>query len=161
MAADPPPIAISGDPGLDWIILGAGVFMAVYWLRALRLAREGARMLLNNVATALGAGLMTYVVLNGAHEPRERSVGIAECVTLGSFFMFQKKKRSRHIPKATRLAVIERDLKGEQFDRQKHQVDHIWPFSRGGSHTADNLRVVAKEANLRKGAKKPGLREMF
>jgi len=74
---------------------------------------------------------------------------------------WQNKKRSRYIRKATRRAVIERDLKGEKFDPQKHHVDHVWPFARGGSHTSDNLRVIEKKKNLQKGAKRPRLREMW
>ena len=52
-------------------------------------------------------------------------------------------------------------MKGEKFDPKKHHVDHVWPFSRGGSHTADNLRVIEKKKNLRKGAKRPRMQEMW
>jgi hypothetical protein len=34
-------------------------------------------------------------------------------------------------------------------------------FSRGGSHTVDNLGVVSREKNLKKGAKHPRMREMW
>jgi len=77
------------------------------------------------------------------------------------FVRLQGKRRSRYISKATRRAVIERDLKGEKFDPKKHHVDHVWPFSRGGSHTTDNLRVIEKKKNLRKGAKLPRMRDMW
>src|SRR5206468_177105 len=82
-------------------------------------------------------------------------------IALIFFARFQNKKRSRYIPKSTRRAVIARDLKGENFDPQKHHVDHVWPFSRGGSHTMDNLRVIEKKRNLRKGARRPKIREMW
>jgi len=72
-----------------------------------------------------------------------------------------EEKRSRYVSKATKRAVIARDLKGEKFDPKRHHVDHVWPFSRGGSHTTDNLRVIEKEKNLQKGAKRPRLRDMW
>lgn len=82
-------------------------------------------------------------------------------------FMFvvrwQGAKRSRYIPKKTKRAVIERHLEktGEEYDPQKHHIDHRWPHKRGGSNTADNLRVIEKKKNLQKGAKRPRLREMW
>jgi 5-methylcytosine-specific restriction endonuclease McrA len=35
----------------------------------------------------------------------------------------------------------------------KHEVDHIWPLSKGGPHLPWNLRVITKDENLSKGAK--------
>lgn len=35
----------------------------------------------------------------------------------------------------------------------KHEVDHIWPLSKGGPHLPWNLQVLTKEENLSKGAK--------
>lgn len=86
---------------------------------------------------------------------------IAGFVALILFGRWQSRKRSRYIPKSKRRAVIERDLKGEQYDPQKHHIDHVWPFARGGSHTTDNLRVIVKKRNLQKGAKRPNLWDMW
>ena len=35
----------------------------------------------------------------------------------------------------------------------KHEVDHIWPLSKGGPHLPWNLQVLTKEENRTKGAK--------
>ena len=35
----------------------------------------------------------------------------------------------------------------------KHEVDHIWPLSKGGPHLPWNLQVLTKEKNRNKGAK--------
>ena len=86
---------------------------------------------------------------------------IAGFVALILFGRIQSRKRSRYISEATRRTVIARDLKGERYDPQKHHIDHVWPFSRGGSHTTDNLRVIEKKKNLRKGANRPRMREMW
>jgi hypothetical protein len=50
--------------------------------------------------------------------------------------------------------VIARDLKGESFDARKHEIHHRVPFSRGGGHTPDNLKV-SKTENRRRGNKMP------
>ena len=57
-------------------------------------------------------------------------------------------------------AVIARDLKDEEYDPARHNIDHVWPQSKGGSNTSDNLRVIEKQKNLKKGAKQPRLHEM-
>ena len=93
-------------------------------------------------------------------QPSQEQV-LAGIVALIFFVRWQGRKRSRYIPKATRRAVVARDLKGEKFDSQKHHVDHVWPFAKGGSHTADNLRVIEKKKNLQKGAKRPRMRDMW
>ena len=69
--------------------------------------------------------------------------------------------RSRHISAKVRRKVIERDLKGQKYDPKKHHIDHVWPYSRGGSSTEDNLRVLDKGENLKKGSKKPRIKDLF
>jgi len=103
--------------------------------------------------------LLTAIVAHTRLLPSQQLV-TAGFVTMIFFGRWQSRKRSRFIPKATRRAVIRRDLKGEAFDPEKHHIDHVWPFSRGGSHTTDNLRVIEKKRNLQKGAKRPRMREM-
>ena len=49
----PPPLHVTGDPNADWIIFTVGAVVSLYWLRALRLAREGARLFLRNLARAV------------------------------------------------------------------------------------------------------------
>ncbi|GEM_PF-2749937 len=160
-----PPPHVTGDPNADWVIFIVVAIVCLYWLRALRLAREGARLFLRSVLRAvvvfccfMGAlnALRPWTQLTPAHE--QIAAGF---VALIVFFRFQGQKRSRYIPKSVRSAVIARDLKGEAFDPAKHHIDHVWPFSRGGSHTTDNLRVIEKKKNLRKGAKRPRMREMW
>jgi 5-methylcytosine-specific restriction endonuclease McrA len=82
----------------------------------------------------------------------------------GAVIVFVSKSsigRSRYIPAGIKRAVIARDLKGEKFDSTKHHIDHIWPFVLGGGNTLDNLRVVERARNLKKGKKRPRLREML
>jgi len=160
-----PPITFTGAPNLDWIILVVGFFVALYWLRALRLAREGARLFISNLLKAFIAFCIILAVCSTpqvqAHVQPAQAKGISGFVALILFLYWNGQKRSRYIPRAMKRAVIERDLKGEKYDSKKHHVDHVWPHSKGGSQTSDNLRVIAKKKNLQKGAKRPGLRDMF
>ena len=161
----PPPFHVIGDPVADWIIFAAGAVVCLYWLRALRLAREGARLFLRNLLKAFlvffsSVAMLTAVRLQTHLRPSHEQI-IAGFVALVFFSQCQSRKRSRYVPKSTRRAVIARDLKGEEYDSQKHHIDHVWPFARGGSHTNDNLRVIQKKKNLQKGAKRPKLREMW
>jgi uncharacterized membrane protein len=160
-----PPFHITGDPNVDWIIFVVGAVVCLYWLRALRLAREGARLFLRNLAKAVLVFCALIVILTAVrlqtHFQPSQEQFIAGFAALILFARWQGKKRSRYMPKATRRTVISRDLKGKKFDPEKHHIDHVWPFSRGGSHTADNLRVIEKKRNLKKGSKRPGMRDMW
>lgn len=160
-----PPIHVTGDPNVDWVMFIAGFFVVLYWLRALRLAREGVRLFLRNTLKALIVFLLLTAVFTGTQvkthlQPAQYNV-ISCVIAFVLIARWQGQKRSRYIPKATKRPVIARDLKGERYDPKKHHIDHIWPFAKGGSHTSDNLRVIPKEKNLQKGAKRPGLRDMF
>jgi 5-methylcytosine-specific restriction endonuclease McrA len=104
--------------------------------------------------------MLTAVRLQTHLLPSQEQI-IAGFVALIVFGRRQGRKRSRYIPKSTRRTVVERDLKGEKFDPQKHHIDHVWPFARGGSHTTDNLRVIEKKKNLQKGVKRPRMRDMW
>lgn len=161
----PSPIHITGVPEIDWILFAITVFVLLYWLRALRLAREGARLLLRNLLKAITAFCFLLVVYTANRERVTLQPAEAQFVAgFIAFFMFlgwQDMKRSRYIPRATRRKVIQRDLKAEKYDPAKHHIDHIWPHKRGGSNTEDNLRVIAKEQNLKKGASRPKFKEMF
>jgi hypothetical protein len=160
-----PPLHITGVPNVDWIIFLVGWFFCLYWLRALRLAREGARLFLRNLLKAVIVFGVLMMILTAERsrthfQPSTEQI-IAGSVALLFFGRWQGQKRSRYIPKSTRRAVIKRDLKGGKFDSQKHHIDHVWPFSKGGSHTIDNLRVLEKKKNLQKGAKRPRMRDMW
>jgi 5-methylcytosine-specific restriction endonuclease McrA len=156
-----PPFHIAGNPDVDWIIFIAGLLVCLYWLRALRLAREGARLFLGNLTVATVVFILLKSFLTG--RVQSNSATAMSWVAGLAVFGFRKQltRRTRHIPKSVKRAVIKRDLEGEQYDPRKHHIDHRWPFSRGGSNTVDNLRVIAKEKNLKKGARLPRMREMW
>ena len=160
-----PPFHVTGDPNFDWIIFIVGAIVCLNWLRALRLAREGIRLFLRHVLKTIIVFFFSMLILSGTRMrtnllPPQEQV-IAGFVALFSFAHWQSRKRSRYIPKSVKRAVIARDMKDEDYDPSKHHIDHVWPFARGGSHTSDNLRVIEKKKNLKKGAKRPKMREMW
>ena len=121
-----PPIHVTGEDTAHWVIFIIGVLVCLYWLRALRLAREGARLFLRNLAKAILVFCAVMLILIAIRlrthlQPVQEQV-IAGFVALLVFGRLQSRKRSRYIPKATRRAVIARDLKGEEYDPQKHHT---------------------------------------
>ncbi|MFD6400706.1 HNH endonuclease [Nocardia sp. NPDC060249] len=70
-------------------------------------------------------------------------------------FRDQRPLERDHIPIATRRAVFARD--GHQCVHcgatEDLSLDHIYPWSRGGEDTVDNLRVLCRPCNSRKGAR--------
>lgn len=64
----------------------------------------------------------------------------------------------RPIPASVRTAVMKRDQFAcvECGHTDFLTLDHIWPYSQGGTDTADNLRVLCRSCNSRKGARTNG-----
>jgi hypothetical protein len=71
--------------------------------------------------------------------------------------LWMRKPRRRRIPKSVRRSVIAKWEKktGLTYDPQLYHLDHVVPFSDGGSHTVDNLRVLRSGENLQKGRELP------
>jgi 5-methylcytosine-specific restriction endonuclease McrA len=69
-----------------------------------------------------------------------------------------KEKRSRHIPASVRVAVLHRDgykcvFCGRSAKQVQLEVDHIVPFSKGGSNDPSNLQTLCFDCNRGKGAR--------
>ena len=147
----------------------AGWFFCLYWARALFLARDGVRHFLSNVLVTAAALYLLFVGGWVLSRPIDNSMASHIMFAIGVvFFLFgvvylrrRPAPRKRAIPKRIRASVIARDLGGKPFDSSKHHIDHVWPFSKGGSHTAENLRVLDKKENLKKGARRSKFREMW
>jgi hypothetical protein len=156
-------------PWLFWPGYVLFLLIAAYWLRAMRLAREGLRhfaLKLLYAAAAVylvGLGFWTIAhVPNGSPtSPVMFAVGFVFLAVGIRSLHTKPRARRRTIPRGVRQAVVARDLGNVRFDPSRHHIDHIWPFSKGGSHTPDNLRVIAKKENLRKGAKRPRVWDMW
>lgn len=68
-------------------------------------------------------------------------------------------KRSRHIPAKVRVSVLHRDgykciFCGYSAKQVQLEVDHILPFSKGGSNDPSNLQTLCINCNRGKGARR-------
>src|SRR5258707_565633 len=137
---------------LPYIIVGV---VALFLLVSIRRRREGIRHALRRAviveATYIG---VAYVLVKAGRPPIETLLG---AIVAALIVMPLIRGRSRHIPASVRRKKIaEHELRtGEKFNSRKYELDHEVAFSKGGSHTEDNLRVVEKRKNRSKGAKSP------
>lgn len=152
-----------------WLVAAIALPIAFYCLRLLVLARQGVRHAALNLFHRFAGAYLTcagFVLLLFGFSPRpaqqlEIFAGIVFLIAGLRELWAEPVKRKRAVPARIRRAVIARDLGDRPFDPARHHVDHIVPFARGGSHTMDNLRVIEKGRNLRKGAKYPQLWELW
>lgn len=135
------------------VIFAAVVFF--FLLVSIRRRREAIRHKIRSVLIVEAAYIGTAVLLAKVGRPAVEAVlaGIVVALIVDRLLP----ARSRHVPGSVRRRkVAEFEMRtGEKFDSQKHELDHEVPFSRGGSHTLDNLRVVEKRVNRAKGRKSP------
>ena len=138
------------------IAVGAVLF---YALCAIRAMRETIRFKFGLFVRAYGLFLLVFYLLITSGTAQEGAFIMG--VLIGGIVIWAAPRRSRRIPTDVKRKVIARDLKGKKYNPRKHHIDHIWPYALGGGNTIDNLRVISKETNLRKGAKKPGFWDWF
>src|SRR5207248_9535056 len=67
-----------------------------------------------------------------------------------------RRKHSRSIPRDVMLKVVRRDGQicqkcYEPVPDDQVEFDHIIPFSKGGTSTADNIRLLCRDRNREKG----------
>jgi hypothetical protein len=133
------------------------LFVAAYFiLLGLHKRREGIRHSLRRfiIVGVSYLGVVAYFVQSGRWPPAASvAAGVIAALAVDSFIP----RRTRYISKAERRETIQRFEKqtGERYDPRKHDIGHIVAFSRGGSSTADNLKVESRRENRSKGAKSP------
>jgi 5-methylcytosine-specific restriction endonuclease McrA len=110
---------------------------------------------LSNSATRTQAIVSALTAFRKARSPAEREKRREER-RITATVKVPAKNRSRHIPDAVRDAVFLRAQgRGTYVGADGHQcgetrgvqLDHIHPFSCGGTHTVDNLRVTCGPHN--------------
>ena len=133
------------DPTL---VLGLVVgLVAVALLEGLIRRREALRYRLRLIAKAYAwFGLVAFVVV---YMTNDQPFALFAGFVVALAFMFVAPRRSRHIPRAVRKRVIARweSETGRKFNPREWEIDHVIPFSQGGSSTEDNLRVVRRRQN--------------
>ena len=99
----------------------------------------------------LGGG--AYLIAMSQHVQQAGAVVVGVIVAL---VVLSTGKRGRYINATEkRKAIAHYELNGKKYNRRKHEFDHVVPYSKGGNNSADNLRVVDRAVNRRKGASPP------
>ena len=152
----------NGSTGLIVLSLVLAAPFAFYWIQVARRKRQQVVFRLRRlaVAFALYLGIIGVLVKLNFSALEAIAFGFLSALAGGLFFVRQP-KHERRIPAAVRRAVIARDLKGQRFDSRVHHIDHIVPFSKGGDHSMENLRVLERSRNLQKGARMPKLKDLL
>jgi hypothetical protein len=140
------------DSQLPYVIIGV---VAFFLLVSIRRRREAIRHALRRaiVVEAVGFGVFLIVMQVGG-----TPLNAGLCAVVAALIVASRiRGRSRHIPASERRLAKEehKRLTGKNFRPGKDELDHEVPYANGGSHTADNLRVVEKRKNRSKGAKSP------
>jgi hypothetical protein len=152
-------MGLTGNKDLDLLLIAGAVFGWVLLFRVIYAAREGIAWTLGAAARgAIGFMLAAAFLPRMGLMPQDATVA---ALVIAGVAVAMMKPRGRYIPAKVKRAVIARDLKGEKYNPKKHHLDHVWPHSKGGSNTGDNLRVISRKANLKKGAKKPSIGDLF
>ena len=128
--------------------------------------KESLQFATKKFVAALAIFALAVFVINSQHLSPSEVVVFAFISVFaapwGALLLVKQPSRSRQIPKRMRRPIIARDLsKGVTWNGDKHHIDHVVPFCRGGDHSLRNLRVIEKTQNLRKGAKLPGLKDLL
>ena len=148
------------NSSLNIVAVAAVVLVLWYAFQVGSRKRQELRLRIRRIIIALSVYLVGVYVLTVQGLPLMEVVAIALLAGMGCAWLFvETPKRGRRIPTPIRRQVIDRDLtsNGLKWDASKYHIDHTVPFSRGGDHSARNLRVVDKRKNLRKGGKMPRL----
>lgn len=139
------------DPAGTVMLVAVGfvVFLSLYRRR---------QNALHNLRNFTTIGVLAYVAyLLARSDPNYLAAAPLIAGLVGFMFYAMRPKRGRNISKSVRRTKIKEweSKTGKRFNPRKHELDHIVPFSKGGSHTGDNLRVLEKGLNRSKGAQNP------
>ena len=143
------------DGGLNLLALVSVVAFALYFGQVLWAKREFLAYHMRKAVVCLAVYVVVVSAMMQVGRPQAEVLLGAIAASLLTRLLYPSMRYSRRIPPEIRRRVIERDLRGEPFDSRRHHIDHIVPFSKGGGHTMDNLRVVERRKNLQKGARMP------
>jgi 5-methylcytosine-specific restriction endonuclease McrA len=138
-----------------------------------RKARSSARNPRRFIALMVCIVLVGWVAFDGNHWESLTSIqvlviGCIAALIIVSVIRWQRRKphyrfipykrhavQSRYIPVHIRFFVMERDrFRCRSCGSHRYlEIDHIIPFSLGGSHHPDNLQVLCRRCNCQKGAR--------
>jgi hypothetical protein len=156
------PLLLAFQNPLIATVIGVIVLSWLFYIvQIARRKRERVKYKLKMIFVAETAFILTAIAFLRAGLSPLTSLIVAVLVGLGVASFIKPPTRTRRIPPHIKRAVIARGMKGERFVPGIHHIHHIVPFSRGGDNSIENLRVISKHENLRRGAKMPKIRDLF
>lgn len=132
---------------LLWAFIGLMVLAGVYK------RRENLAHNLRHLVIAVAVGALAWIVTQQVQVIRNAAPILAGMAVL---LVYATRPRRRRYVRASvkRRKIAEWELEtGKKFNSRTHELDHMVPFSQGGSHTADNLQVMEKKRNRSKGTR--------
>jgi 5-methylcytosine-specific restriction enzyme A len=96
---------------------------------------------------------------NTRQSPSPKTAKKSELTRQSKSTSTETEKPSRYIPASIRVDVLSRDgykcvFCGRSSQETSLEIDHVFPFSQGGSNKPDNLQTLCIDCNRGKGARK-------
>ena len=143
------------DPLIQNFAIAFGVLIALSLAFGVWRRRENLFRNLRRLVFAIAIGTLIFYFFWQEPELQPAAPFTAFIATALIFWMRPARKRKLG-PEVRRRVIAKWELKtGQKFSPKFHEIDHIVPFSKGGSSTEDNLRVMYRGENRSKGAKSP------
>jgi hypothetical protein len=153
---------VNHDANILILLALVGAPLIYYWTQVARRKRQVVKFKLRRVAVYIVCVVVGIAVIpSHGYSTQDAAIFSIFVGTTVAFAFVRPPKADRRIPTKMRRAVIARDLKGEAFDPKLHDIDHIVPFSKGGDHSKENLRVMARSENRRRGARMPKFKDFL
>lgn len=131
--------------------VGGIVFLFVY-LSAIYARRQNLSHNMRQFVRAGGAALIAFAVSEMISELKNYALFIGAAVLILMYRSRPRRRRGMTAETKRRVIAKWQYETGKKYNAQKYEIDHIVPFSDGGSDSEDNLRVIERRRNRSKGA---------
>jgi hypothetical protein len=131
-----------------------GVLILVFGLGFWRRRQNFFYNLRQMILAAIAGGILYWVF---SQVPQLQGAASITAGIVALLLYLKRPSRKRGMRAETKRRVVAKWMAstGQKYNPRTHEIDHIVPFAKGGSDTADNLQVVEKKKNRSKGAKSP------
>jgi hypothetical protein len=146
-----------------WLLIVFVLPPAYYLIQVARRRREVIQFKLKRLAVYFVCVVTGMAVIPGrGYSTRDAAIFSFFFGISAALVLVRRRRTSRRVPNSLRRIVIAKyEATGKRFDPRLHELDHIVPFSKGGDHSEQNLRVVNRSANRSRGAKMPRFRDFI
>jgi hypothetical protein len=143
----------------QYIFIGVGFVLAIVVFYVFQVAKRMKALIAVKIKRTVLGFVILFIAANLLRDQgysTNAATLLAMIPALLPLWLIPRPKRTRHVPAHVKRAVTARDGDGA-YDGRRDHMDHIVPLAKGGDTSIENLRLLPKEANLKKGAKMPRL----